>query len=134
MIKPLRGLCRWGISIHHKGMQRSSFASYGTSLHLFPVLLMRYNYLHLILYFRKPLQGLCRRAHLQTVRVCKGPPLHYAVLVLALLPSSGMLSKLESLYEACADEDICTPLWYAKVLLCIMRHQFSSMPCIINAV
>ena len=45
-------------------MQRSPFASSGTSFHLFPVLLMRYNYLQLILCFRKPLRGLCRGGHL----------------------------------------------------------------------
>jgi len=48
------------------GMQRSSFASSVTSFHLFPVLLMRYNCLHLILCSRKPLRGLCRWGHLHT--------------------------------------------------------------------
>jgi len=48
------------------GMQRSSFASSGTSFHLFQVLLMRYNYLQLILCSRKPLRGLCRWGHLYT--------------------------------------------------------------------
>ena len=85
--KPLRGLCRWGhlhthasahpyyctpmhlytlSTTHRKGMQRSPFASSGTSFHLFQVLLMRYNYLQLILCFRKPLRGLCRWGHLYT--------------------------------------------------------------------
>ena len=69
--KLLRSLCRWGhlhtrISTHRKGMQRSPFASCGTSYHLFPVLLMRYNYLHLILYSRKLLRSLCRCGHLHT--------------------------------------------------------------------
>jgi len=85
--KPLRGLCRWGhlhthasahpcictpmhlhtlTTAHRKGMQRSPFASSGTSFHQFPVLLMRYNYLQLILCFRKPLRGLCRWGHLHT--------------------------------------------------------------------
>jgi len=49
------------------GMQRSPFASCGTSFHLFPVLLMRYNCLHLILCSRKPLRGLCRWGHLHTL-------------------------------------------------------------------
>ena len=48
------------------GMKRSSFASSGTSFHLFPVLLMRCNFLYLILYFRKFLRSLCRWGHLHT--------------------------------------------------------------------
>jgi hypothetical protein len=44
------------------------------------------------------------------IPVCKGPPLHYAVLVFALLPSLGKFPRLESFYEACADGDIYTPL------------------------
>jgi len=39
--------------------------------------------------------------------VCKGPPLHQAVLFFTLSLSLGKLSCLESFCEACADEDIC---------------------------
>jgi hypothetical protein len=52
----------------------------------------------------------CRCGYLYTVRVCKGPPLHHAVLVFALLPSLGILPRLESFCEACADGNIYTPL------------------------
>jgi hypothetical protein len=45
------------------------------------------------------------------IPVCKGPPLHYAVLVFALLPSLGKFPRLESFCEACADGDIYTPLY-----------------------
>ena len=47
-------------SAHRKGMQRSSFASSGTSFQLFLILLKRYNCLHLTLCSGKPLRGLCR--------------------------------------------------------------------------
>ncbi|MCB5258049.1 MAG: hypothetical protein LHW47_02735, partial [Candidatus Cloacimonetes bacterium] len=50
--------------------------------------------------------------------VCKGPPLHHAVIVLDLLPSSSMLPRLESLYEACADGDIYTPGHLHTVRVC----------------
>ena len=39
-----------------------------------------------------------QRSWYAKVLVCKGPPLHQAALVF-----------IESLYEACTDEDICTP-------------------------
>ena len=43
------------------------------------------------------------------VLVCKGPPLYHLPMILFIFLISGMLTFLESLYEACADGDIFTP-------------------------
>ena len=51
------------------------------------------------------------------LRVCKGPPLHQAVLFFTLSLSLGKLSCLESFCEACADEDICAPVSLHQAVL-----------------
>jgi hypothetical protein len=61
---------------------------------------------------------LCRWGHLHTVRVCKGPPLHHLPMILLISLRQGMFTFLESLYEACADGDICTPLFLHTVRVC----------------
>jgi hypothetical protein len=96
-------------------MQGSPFASFPDDfIHISHI---RYAYL-----FRKPLRGLCRWGHLHTVRVCKGPPLHHLPMIIFISLISGMLTFLESLYEACADGDICTPvsLHYAAPALTLL--------------
>ncbi len=48
----------------------------------------------------------------------KVPPLHHLPMFILISLRLGKLTSLESLYEACADEDICTPQGYAHHKIC----------------
>ena len=65
------------------------------------------------------------------LRVCKGPPLHQAVLSFTLSLSLGKLSCLESFCEACADGDICKPVsLHQSVLSFTLSLSLGKLSCL----
>jgi hypothetical protein len=77
-------------SAHRKGMQRSPFASSGTSFSFLLSSILRNNLESL---YEACADGdIYTPGHLHTVRVCKGPPLHYAPKTILISLRSGLLT------------------------------------------
>jgi hypothetical protein len=58
------------------------------------------------------------------IPVCKGPPLHHLPMIILISLRQGKLPRLESLCEACADEDIYTPVSLHHAVLVFIYSRY----------